>query len=55
MNLLALLKAVQGFLDGKKTYLTGIAAVCTGLVNHDYNTVYLGLSAIFLRKGIAKG
>jgi hypothetical protein len=55
MNLLALTKAIQVFLDGKKTYLTGIAAVCTGIANHDYNLVFIGLSAIFLRNGISKG
>lgn len=53
-NLLGLLNYVRYLLDGKKTYLTGIAAVCTGIVNNDVNLVFTGLSAIFLRRGIAK-
>lgn len=54
MSALTLLKTIQVWLDGRKTYLTGIAAVATGLANGDWNLVFVGLSAIFLRNGIAK-
>lgn len=49
-----ILLKLQALLDGKKTYLTGLAAICTGLVNHDYQMVYLGLTGIFLRNSISK-
>lgn len=54
-KLKALLVGLQVLLDGKKTYLTGIASICTGLATSDWNLVFVGLSAIFLRNGIAKG
>ena len=53
MNVLALAQAIVKWLSGKKTYLTGIAAVATGLANQDWNLVFVGLSAIFLRNAVA--
>lgn len=52
MNVQNLLKALQGALRGRKTYLTGGAMVLTGLANEDYSLVLQGLGLIFLRNAV---
>lgn len=54
MKVSDLLLAVRSLLDGKKTYLAGLALVFSGLSSQDWNLVLQGLSVCFLRNAITK-
>ena len=48
------IKTTVAFLKGKKTYVTGIIAVCLGVYYNNIELVMIGLTAMGLRAGLTK-
>lgn len=46
------LKQVWSFLEGKKTYIAGIAAIIYGLITGEEEMIFTGLGFLGLRMGL---